>query len=196
MELALSRYLFQFNSQNESQKLIFFDRGIIDAILLDKPQSEYFHQAANKFRYNRLVFLVPPWEEIFANDAERKHDFESTKKEFNELLVKYKNFGYETVLVPKTSVKERVDFILNRLGVSNDKTIEPNSVIAKGKRFLEWNEEELTSRSNLKIEDLKELFAPKFVVIANGRKYDANYQNYYEFLNKFRSDINTIDYQL
>ncbi|HEY4831121.1 MAG TPA: AAA family ATPase, partial [Waddliaceae bacterium] len=35
LELALSRYLFQFNSQNESQKLIFFDRGIIDAILLD-----------------------------------------------------------------------------------------------------------------------------------------------------------------
>ncbi|KIC73189.1 Uncharacterized protein DB44_BJ00020 [Candidatus Protochlamydia amoebophila] len=46
------------------------------------------------------------------------------------------------------------------------------------------------------MEDLKELFAPEFVVIANGRKYDANYQNYYEFLKKFRSDIDTIDYQV
>ncbi|KIC73190.1 Uncharacterized protein DB44_BJ00030 [Candidatus Protochlamydia amoebophila] len=139
LKLALSRYLFQFNSQNESQKLIFFDRGIIDAVLLDQPQPEYFQQAAEKFKYNRLVFLVPPWEEIYANDKERKHDFESAKKEFNELLIKYKNFGYETVLIPKTSVKERVDFILNKLGVSNNKTTEPNSVIAKGKRLLEWN---------------------------------------------------------
>lgn len=76
------------------------------------------------------------------------------------------------------------------------KPTEPNSVIAKGKRLLEWNKEKLTARSNLKIEDLKELFAPEFVVIANGRKYDANHQNYYEFLNNFRSDIDTIDYQV
>ena len=121
LELALSRYLFQFNSQNESQKIIFFDRGIIDAILLDQPQPEYFQQAANKFKYNRLVFLVPPWEEIFANDAERKHDFESAKKEFNELLIKYKKFGYETVLIPKAPVQERVDFILNKLEVPRSK---------------------------------------------------------------------------
>ncbi|KAF3361902.1 Uncharacterized protein PHSC3_001556 [Chlamydiales bacterium STE3] len=117
LELALSRYLFQFNSQKESEKFTFFDRGIIDAIRLDHPQPEYFQHTAKNFRYNRLVFLVPPWEEIFANDGERKHDFESAKKEFNELLIKYKKWGYETVLIPKASVKERVDFILNKLGV-------------------------------------------------------------------------------
>ncbi|MBA2369906.1 MAG: AAA family ATPase [Candidatus Protochlamydia sp.] len=119
LELVLSRYLFQFNSQNEFQKFIFFDRGIIDALLLDQSQPEYFQNAAEKFKYNRLVFLVPPWEEIYANDTERKHDFESAKKEFNDLVIKYKNFGYETVLIPKTSVKERANFILNKIGNSN-----------------------------------------------------------------------------
>jgi predicted ATPase len=59
---------------------------------------------------------VPPWEEIFASDPERQHDFLSAKKEFDELLIKYKNFGYETVLIPKISVKERADFILEKLG--------------------------------------------------------------------------------
>lgn len=196
LELALSRYLFLFNSQNESKKFIFFDRGIIDAVLLDQPQPEYFQQAATKFRYHRLVFLVPPWEEIFANDTERKHHFESAKKEFNELLIKYKNFGYETVLIPKTSVKERADFILNRLEALNDKTTDPYPFIAKAKRLLEWNKEKLTSQSDLKIEDLEELFAPEFVVIANGRNYEANYQNYYAFLNTFRSTIATIDYHV
>lgn len=71
--------------------------------------------------YSRLVFLVPPWEEIFVGDTERKHSFESAKKEFDELLIKYKNFGYETVLIPKISVNERADFILKKLGSSPPK---------------------------------------------------------------------------
>jgi hypothetical protein len=100
------------------------------------------------------------------------------------------------VLIPKTSVKERVDFILEKLGVPTGKTIEPDSMIAKGKRLLEWNKEKLTNQSHLRIEDLNELFAPEFIVIANGRQYNANHQNYYEFLNQFRSDIETIDYQV
>lgn len=196
LDLALSRYIFQFNSQIEQQQLVFFDRGIIDAVQLDTSQPEYFRNAAKNFKYNRLVFLVPPWEEIFSSDTERKHNFESAKKEFDDLLIKYKNFGYETVLIPKVSVKERVDFILEKLGASTDKATESNFFISRGKRLLEWNNEKLTSRSNLCINDLKELFAPEFVVIANGRQYDANYQNYYEFLNKFRSDIDTIDYEV
>ena len=36
----------------------------------------------------------------------------------------------------------------------------------------------------------------EFIVIANDRKYDVNYQTYFEFLNQFRSDINSIDYQV
>lgn len=116
LDLALSRYLFQFNSQKEQQQIVFFDRGIIDSVQLDSPQPKYFQNAAKNFRYNRLVFLVPPWEEIFTGDTERKHSFESAKKEFDELLIKYKNFGYETVLIPKISVKERADFILSKLG--------------------------------------------------------------------------------
>lgn len=194
LDLALSRYLFQFNSQKEQQQIVFFDRGIIDSVQLHTLQPEYFQNAAKNFRYNRLVFLVPPWEEIFTGDTERKHSFESAKKEFDELLIKYKNFGYETVLVPKISVKERADFILAKLGAST--CIKSDFYISKGKRLLEWNKEKLTNQSDLSVNDIKELFASEFVVMANGRKYDANYQNYYEFLNKFRSDIATIDYEV
>jgi predicted ATPase len=196
LDLALSRYLHQFNSQKQSQQLIFFDRGIIDALLLNQPQPDYFQHAAHQFRYHRRVFLVPPWEEIFAGDAERKHDFASAKQEFDELLIKYKHFGYETVLVPKTSVKERADFILEKLGTPLAHHEEENVFIAKAKRLLEWNREKLTSHSNLKMEDLKELFAPEFVVRANGRQYDTNYKSYYAFLNQFRSDIDSIEYQI
>lgn len=112
LDFALSRYLFQFNSQIEEEQLVFFDRGIIDSIQLGTSQPEYFRNAAKHFRYNSVVFLVPPWEEIFTEDTERKHTFEAAKKEFDELLIKYKDFGYETIIIPKISVKERADFIL------------------------------------------------------------------------------------
>lgn len=119
LDLVLSRYIYQFNSQEQTDQFIFFDRSIIDALQLDFFQPKYFQNAAHNFRYNRLVFLVPPWPEIFTNDAERKHDFESAVKEFDELLIKYKNFGYEILLIPKVSVSDRADFILKTLGVAN-----------------------------------------------------------------------------
>lgn len=71
-----------------------------------------------------------------------------------------------------------------------------NLFIKQGKRLLAWNKEKLTHRYPLSLNDLKNLFAPEFVVIANGRRYLANYQIYLEFLNKFREDIETIDYEV
>ncbi len=132
LDLALSRSLYQYNSQEKSQQFVFFDRGIIDALQLDQPQPAYFQNAAHKFRYNRVAFLVPPWKEIFVNDAERKYSFESSKKEFDELLIKYKTFGYETVILPKVSVKERVDFILKKLEASNAKQMQIDGKIDNG----------------------------------------------------------------
>jgi len=71
-----------------------------------------------------------------------------------------------------------------------------NNFVRHAKRLLEWNREKLTSQSHLTIQDVDELFAKKFVVIANERKYEANHQNYLEFLNDFRSQIKSIDYQV
>ena len=68
--------------------------------------------------------------------------------------------------------------------------------IEKAKQLLEWNRDKLTSFSNLTKEDVGDLFAPEFVVMANGREYKANHQNYLEFLNQFRSDIAKIDYKV
>lgn len=115
-DLLLSRYLYQYHRHIESKQIIFFDRGIID-VLPNELKPDYFLHAAQMFKYHRVVFLVPPWEEIFAADAERKHDFNAAKKEFDELLIKYKNLGYETVLIPKASIQDRASFVLTKLGL-------------------------------------------------------------------------------
>lgn len=63
------------------------------------------------------------------------------------------------------------------------------------KALLEWNGRFLTAHSDLSKEKIAEVFADTFTVIANGRTYQADYDNYLEFLNGFRATIKSIDYE-
>lgn len=59
---------------------VFFDRAVPDVIgylrLMKLPVPEHMIRAAAVFRYNRRVFIAPPWLEIFRQDRERKQDFQ------------------------------------------------------------------------------------------------------------------------
>ncbi|MFK7824155.1 MAG: AAA family ATPase [Oligoflexales bacterium] len=195
LELALSRYIFRFNSEPKNGKPVFADRSIIDAVLLNSAQPSYFQAAARKFRYNKTVFLVPPWPELFKADSERKHSYKDAVKEYDELVAKYKKYGYKTILVPKTNVKERASFILEHVNMVRH-TRNDDFALAQTKKLLKWNQQKLTHQAELKKSDLKELFSQKFTVKANERTYDADYENYYAFLNQFRSTIKSIEYDV
>ena len=62
------------------------------------------------------------------------------------------------------------------------------------KKLFSWNSKNLVANATLNKSELTEFFAPSFQVNANGRSYPANYDNYFEFLNHFRSSIKSIDY--
>ena len=62
------------------------------------------------------------------------------------------------------------------------------------KNLFRWNSAHLTKDAVLKKSDIGLFFAPAFKVEANGRHYDANHDNYFDFLNQFRSSIRSIDY--
>jgi hypothetical protein len=64
------------------------------------------------------------------------------------------------------------------------------------KQLLEWNKANLVCSSDIEKNDLSELFAKNFTVIANGRTYDANFDNYVDFLNQFKANIRAIDYDI
>jgi hypothetical protein len=66
--------------------------------------------------------------------------------------------------------------------------------IQLAKKLLAWNSENLTAHSALTKANIAELFAESFIVKANGRTYDANYDNYLAFLNQFRASIKSICY--
>ncbi|WP_421402846.1 AAA family ATPase [Agrobacterium fabrum] len=98
--------------------LVFFDRGLIDAA------SALHHISGDRFidtlrdtrRYNSLVFLTPPWPEIYRSDDERKHGFDAAVEEYERLVRDYEGLGYDIVVLPKSAVAERADLILTRIG--------------------------------------------------------------------------------
>jgi predicted ATPase len=95
---------------------VFFDRGVLDVLgylrLLGLPVPEHMQKAAEIFRYNRRVFIAPPWREIFQQDRERKQDFDEAVRTYDALAMTYCEYGYELVEIPRVSVEERVRFVL------------------------------------------------------------------------------------
>lgn len=97
---------------------VFFDRGLVDAAVAletanGTPASAIVHPHP---RYHRAVFMTPPWPEIFATDSARRHRLEDAIAEHERLIIAYRDFGYETILLPRIGVAERADFVLQRLG--------------------------------------------------------------------------------
>ena len=118
-ELCVSRAMYFYNSARLLDKPVFFDRSVIDNISgierLGLPMPVYFPQVLVRYRYAHRVFMVPPWPEIFAQDAERKHSYAEAEQEFYALQQAYEANGYEVVLIPKLPVCERADFIEREL---------------------------------------------------------------------------------
>ena len=114
-ELCVSRAMYFYNAALLLDPPVFFDRSVIDNIAgierLRVPIPVYFPRTLVQYRYAPRVFMVPPWREIFAQDAERRHSYAEAEQEFYGLQQAYKANHYEVILIPKLSVHEREDFI-------------------------------------------------------------------------------------
>jgi predicted ATPase len=125
--LMLSRSIHNFAEYSSVEGPVVFDRGIPDmaayARLFGLDETPYAN-AAKEFRYHPTVFYFRAWKEIYANDDERKVSFEEAEA-FGFLVRSiYEGLGYRTLEVPRTSVEERVRFILDRI---------PSSAICEAK---------------------------------------------------------------
>lgn len=96
---------------------VFFDRGLLDAAsgLGDLTSEPVLERYGTEWRFNPLVFLTPPWPEIYRQDAERQHGLEAAIGEYERLRRDYPALGYEVVDLPRISVTERADFVLAAL---------------------------------------------------------------------------------
>ncbi|ULT22966.1 AAA family ATPase [Sphingobacterium sp. E70] len=60
-------------------------------------------------------YLSSPWQEIYETDNERKQTWEEAEATFNQMKSVYERLGYEVVEIPKTTVEQRYQFILEVL---------------------------------------------------------------------------------
>ncbi len=101
------------------KQLIFFDRGIPDVNAYLKYIKQQvpveFEQVTRSHPYDRLVFIMPPWEEIYTTDAERYESFNQAQLIHNKLVNYYKELGYFLIFVPFGPVEKRVDYILGSI---------------------------------------------------------------------------------
>ncbi len=106
----------QIEKTRKNNKPIFFDRGFLDTICystlilsgIDKRMDDY----ATKWRYNKTVFVLPPWQEIYATDNERKQDWDEAILTYEKMVETYKRYRYQAIEVPRVGIKNRADFVI------------------------------------------------------------------------------------
>jgi predicted ATPase/predicted N-acetyltransferase YhbS len=125
VELCVSRGMYFYNMAKPTNQCVLFDRSIVDAVSslarLGLPTPAHLRNALQRYRYARVVFMTPPWEELFATDRERRHSFSDAVAEYEGLLTDYPANGYEVELIPPATVHERADFLEQQLGRRYDR---------------------------------------------------------------------------
>jgi predicted ATPase len=104
-----------FESMADETRRVFFDRGIIDSYRANGvPPSPRLIRAVRTRRYNRRVFVAPPWRAIYETDAERRQDWAEAERTYGAILRMLDECGYEPVVLPLADVDARAAFVLER----------------------------------------------------------------------------------
>lgn len=116
-EQVISHRVIQY--KNAAKGLNFYDRGIIDVIAYmnhDKfVNDSKWLELSKELNYHKVVFITPPWREIFKNDMERMESFQKLVSLHQSLISTYKAYGYAVIEIPKDTIENRVQFILKAL---------------------------------------------------------------------------------
>lgn len=111
-EICFERMSLQLNECNSSTPC-FYDRGLPDIIAymrrggLHVPE-KFFSKCQE---YNTIVFIAPPWSDIYINDDERPESFRDSMEIYQFLKETYTKLEFELIELPFVSISERVKFI-------------------------------------------------------------------------------------
>lgn len=117
-ELMLAAETQNHKTASSRHGRIFCDRGVPDIVgylrLENLPISPEALRAARERRYEPLVFICPPWPEIFIADAERRQTPDVAERTCAMMRQTYGDYGYDLIEVPRAPVPERVAFLLDK----------------------------------------------------------------------------------
>lgn len=98
---------------------IFFDRGVIEAIGMVHETSalppEELKAMLLAYPFYSSVFILPPWQAIYTNDAERDQSFADAINVHTRIEQWYSWCGYTLHEVPRLPVPQRANYILRSL---------------------------------------------------------------------------------
>lgn len=101
------------------EQTTFFDRGILDTHcyfeMENIPITKEMEQITTEITYNNKVYILPPWQEIYETDTERKQTWEEALYTFDKMKETYQKHGYTVIEVPKINTKDRAQFIIKQL---------------------------------------------------------------------------------
>lgn len=111
----LRRSVRTYHRYADAQSPMLLDRGLPDTLgyarLIGLAHTALIEAACRAYRYAPLVFIAPPWEEIYRTDSERKQDFAEAVRTFETLSAVYRDCGYRLVEVPRAEPEARAEFV-------------------------------------------------------------------------------------
>ena len=114
-EKMLARDVGAWEAACQLEGSVIFDRGIPDVAgylqWSGLPVPAHLARAVTEYRYNRCVFLAPPWPGIFTQDAERKQSLAEAEATCRVMREVYAGLGYELVELPLAPISERAAFV-------------------------------------------------------------------------------------
>jgi predicted ATPase len=114
-ELMLDRDMQNHQLHAETGKVTLFDRGVADLLgytrLTGIEETEHFLRAGELFRYNRKVFVAPPWRDIYVRDAQRQQDWREAVHTYECIAEAYTELGYDLLELPLAPVADRLAFL-------------------------------------------------------------------------------------
>lgn len=112
---------FQKVKAQPLQDTVFFDRGVLDTICYMAMEGIQITPEViariGQCTYHSNVFILPPWNEIYTTDDERKQSWEEAIMTYNKMREIYSSYGYTVTEVPKIPVNERVQFVIDSVSV-------------------------------------------------------------------------------
>jgi predicted ATPase len=115
-QLEVLKQRIEFFESVPENTIAFADRGIVDQLAFARHKGfgspKNLMQNASKYRYAEVVFVTPPWKEIFINDMIRTESFDEAVKIHRQIIETYQDLNYTIIELPLVPIKMRVEFIL------------------------------------------------------------------------------------
>ena len=107
----------QYDLAAARNELTFFDRSILDSLgglmglgLMTETQR---NEVVARYPYHSSAFIFPPWKAIYRTDSERDQTYDESVRVYNSICRFYKRCGYTLLEVPRLSVDERCQFLID-----------------------------------------------------------------------------------